>query len=118
MKPVYLKENVGKFQAGTYVWLYRVKDHNKQFVSKINDKPEPYGPIVLDHQYEPPNCFIDADLQPVKVGDTIVRLNTTDNKFNLEKRLVLASSPEGLLLSPKHGGRPTSTAVHKQVIKI
>jgi len=126
MKPVFLKETVGEYKAGTYVWLGRRNGNydpvEKQYMhntyvthNRANNKYG--GHAIADHQWEEPITFIDVECRPVRVGDEICRFNTTDNIQILERRKVLGVTAEGLLLAPKmQGGRTTATSDNSKVM--
>jgi len=123
MRPVFLKETVGQYQGGTYVWLSANThtDHKTQqrvtnyYIS--NNRGIRGFTKVEPHQFEDPTVFVDVECRPVKVGDHICRFNTTDNIQILERREVVAVTAEALMLAPKtKGGRVTSTGDNSKVM--
>jgi len=125
MKPIFLKETVGPYQAGTYVWLYSTgyydavrKAHVRStFVTSNRGSRHPGGTKIEPHQWEEPTTFVDVECRPVKVGDFICRFNTTDNIQVLERREVIAVTDKALMLAPKfQGGRITSTSDNAKVM--
>jgi len=62
---------------------------------------------------------VDIELTEIKVGDEIARMNSTDNLNIMERRKVIAVSPESITMAPKmEGGRVTTTGDFDNVLLI
>lgn len=95
-----------RFSGGVYKW------HISKYLS-------PHSGVKVEAEIlRDPDTFVDVNLTPVQVGDTVARLNTSPNTFWLETRKVLTVTPTAIMMAPlaKHGTRVTATSKNTNVV--
>lgn len=108
----------GDYTKDSYVYA-RCRQEGAERVWRVEKRLSRYGGVkVSAEDIRSPDVFVDANLEPVLVGDTIARLNTSPHTFWLETRKVISVTPDAIMLAPLpgHGTRITSTSKNTNVI--